>query len=90
MCGVIKNNLGFVTLQMVTSQVPIDLSIIMFSTLQVVMRVPKATEAEMLQAVASAKEAFQTWSQLSVLSRQQVMFRYQDIIRRNMVNTKLC
>jgi malonate-semialdehyde dehydrogenase (acetylating)/methylmalonate-semialdehyde dehydrogenase len=60
------------------------------STLQVVARVPKATEAEMLQAVASAKEAFKTWSQLSILSRQQVMFRYQDIVRRNMVNTELC
>jgi hypothetical protein len=59
-------------------------------TLQVVTRVPKATEAEMLQAVASAKEAFKTWSQLSILSRQQVMFRYQDVIRRNMVSTELC
>jgi len=54
------------------------------ATNEVVARVPKATEAEMLQAVASAKEAFQTWSQLSILSRQQVMFRYQDVIRKNM------
>jgi hypothetical protein len=53
---------------------------------QVVTRVPKATEDEMLQAVASAKEAFETWSQLSILSRQQVMFRYQDIVRKNMVS----
>jgi ornithine carbamoyltransferase len=40
----------------------------------------------MQQAVASAKEAFKTWSQSSILSRQQVMFRYQDIIRKNMVS----
>jgi malonate-semialdehyde dehydrogenase (acetylating)/methylmalonate-semialdehyde dehydrogenase len=40
----------------------------------------------MQQAVASAKEAFKAWSQSSVLARQQVMFRYQDIIRKNMVS----
>jgi malonate-semialdehyde dehydrogenase (acetylating)/methylmalonate-semialdehyde dehydrogenase len=90
MCGVITNNIVFATLQIVTSpgsKRPVSYYV---SILQVVARVPKTTEAEMLQAVASAKEAFPTWSQLSILSRQQVMFRYQDIIRKNMVNTKLC
>lgn len=90
MCGVVTNNIVFGTLPIVTSpgsKRPVSHYV---SILQVVTRVPKATEAEMLQAVASAKEAFRTWSQLSILSRQQVMFRYQDIIRRNMVNTKMC
>lgn len=54
------------------------------ATNEVVTRVPKSTQAEMQEAVASAKEAFKTWSKLSILTRQQVMFRYQDIIRKNM------
>ena len=36
-------------------------------------------------AVEAAKAAFKTWSKTSILTRQQVMFRYQHIIRSNMV-----
>lgn len=49
------------------------------------MRVPKSTQDEMETAVEAAKAAFKTWSKTSVLTRQQVMFRYQHIIRNNMV-----
>ncbi|PSN40132.1 putative methylmalonate-semialdehyde dehydrogenase [acylating] [Blattella germanica] len=54
------------------------------ATNEVITRIPKSTQAEMESAVAAAKAAFGSWSQLSILSRQQIMFRYQDIIRKNM------
>ncbi|XP_046987875.1 probable methylmalonate-semialdehyde dehydrogenase [acylating], mitochondrial [Schistocerca americana] len=54
------------------------------ATNEVVTRVPKSTQDEMEAAVASAKEAFKSWSNTSILTRQQIMFKYQDIIRKNM------
>ncbi|XP_068215352.1 probable methylmalonate-semialdehyde/malonate-semialdehyde dehydrogenase [acylating], mitochondrial [Palaemon carinicauda] len=53
------------------------------ATNEVVTRVPKATQEEMQSAADAAKEAFQTWSKTSVLTRQQVMFKYQQFIREN-------
>jgi len=47
--------------------------------------VPKSTQDEMETAVEAAKAAYKTWSKTSVLTRQQVMLRYQHIIRNNMV-----
>jgi malonate-semialdehyde dehydrogenase (acetylating) / methylmalonate-semialdehyde dehydrogenase len=52
---------------------------------QVITRVPNATADEMQSAVDAAKEAYKSWSKTSILTRQQVMFKYQDIIRKNMV-----
>lgn len=54
------------------------------ATNEVITRIPKSTQDEMNSAVDAAKEAFKSWSKTSVLSRQQIMFKYQDIIRRNM------
>lgn len=53
--------------------------------LQVVTRVPLSTQDEMEAAVSAAQEALTTWSQTSVLTRQQVMFKYQQLIRDNIV-----
>lgn len=53
---------------------------------KVITKVPKATREEMEAAVESAKSAYKTWSKTSILTRQQVMLRYQHIIRNNMVN----
>jgi len=39
----------------------------------------------MNEAVESCKEAFRTWSKTTILQRQQIMFRYQDLIKKNMV-----
>lgn len=36
-------------------------------------------------AVESAKNAYKTWSQTSVLTRQQTMFKLQYLIQKNMV-----
>ena len=38
-------------------------------------------------AATAAEEAFKTWSKTSVLTRQQIMFKYQDLIKANMVST---
>ena len=58
------------------------------ATNEVVTRVPKATQAEMEAATQCAQATFKTWSQTSVLTRQQIMFKYQQLIRENIVSTK--
>lgn len=39
----------------------------------------------MEDAVASCSEAFKTWSKTSIITRQQIMFKFQNIIKNNMV-----
>ena len=55
------------------------------ATNEVVTRVPEATQAEMQAAVDAASAAFPKWSQSTVLSRQQIMFKFQQLIKDNMV-----
>jgi malonate-semialdehyde dehydrogenase (acetylating)/methylmalonate-semialdehyde dehydrogenase len=54
------------------------------ATNQLVTKVPKSTQDEMLQAVESSKRAYKSWSQTSILTRQQLMFRLQQLIKNNM------
>lgn len=54
------------------------------ATNQVVTRIPKCTQSEMESAVASSKAAFKSWGQTSILTRQQIMFRLQQLIKNNM------
>lgn len=60
------------------------------ATNEVVSRVPKATTSEMEAAVASCKKAFWNWSETSVLSRQQIFLRYQQLIKDNLVRHHGC
>lgn len=60
------------------------------ATNEVVGRVPKATASEMEAAVASCKKAFWNWSETSVLSRQQILLRYQQLIKDNLVRHRGC
>lgn len=53
------------------------------ATQEVVTRVPEATQAEMEAAVAAAADAFKTWGQTPVSTRQRVMFRFQQLIQEN-------
>uniref|UniRef100_A0A3B3ZY28 Aldehyde dehydrogenase domain-containing protein n=1 Tax=Periophthalmus magnuspinnatus TaxID=409849 RepID=A0A3B3ZY28_9GOBI len=53
------------------------------ATNEVVGRVPKATQEEMLAAVNSCSRAFSSWSETSILSRQQIFLRYQQLIKDN-------
>ncbi|KAH8027190.1 hypothetical protein HPB51_003632 [Rhipicephalus microplus] len=54
------------------------------ATNEPVTRVPVCTNDEMENAVGAAKEAFKTWSQTSILTRQQAMFKLQNLIKENM------
>jgi len=54
------------------------------ATNQVVTKVPHSTRDEMEAAVESAKNAFKTWSRTTPLARQQIMFRYQQLIKDNL------
>ena len=56
------------------------------ATNEVVTRVPKTTQAEMEAAVASCKAAYKEWSNTTVLTRQQLMFKYQALVKRDLVS----
>src|SRR5881628_1524733 len=47
-------------------------------------KVPLASKAEVERAIAVAKEAFAGWSETSPLARARVMFRFKELIERNM------
>ena len=51
------------------------------ATGHLVSRVPMSTDAELSAAVDSAEAAFPTWRDAGVLKRQQIMFRYVNLIR---------
>ena len=51
------------------------------ATQEIVCQAPEATTEEMELAIASAKEAFQTWRHTPVLDRARVMLRYQQILK---------
>ncbi len=46
-------------------------------------RVPLATEAEVQAAIANAEEAYADWSATSPITRARVMFRFKDLLERN-------
>jgi len=54
------------------------------ATNDVLTKVPHSTTDEMNEAVAAAKAAFPKWSATSPLARQQIMFKYQQLIKENM------
>lgn len=58
------------------------------ATNEVIGHVPLATKAEMDTAVASCKRAFPAWADTSVLSRQQILLRYQQLIKENLVRNQ--
>ncbi|KFA70485.1 hypothetical protein S40285_00598 [Stachybotrys chlorohalonatus IBT 40285] len=53
------------------------------ATNNLVTRVPQNTEEELKAAVASAEKAYKSWRQTTVLARQQIMFRFVQLIREN-------
>lgn len=50
----------------------------------VMKQVPCTTTEEMNAAVASASEAYKTWSKTSVMYRQGIMFKYQELIKKHL------
>jgi len=53
------------------------------ATNNLVTRVPQSTDEELKQAVDLAEKAFPAWKATSVMSRQQIMFKYVSLIRQN-------
>ncbi|CAG8425177.1 unnamed protein product [Penicillium salamii] len=53
------------------------------ATNQIVNRVPQTTQNELKAAVQSAEKAYSSWKAVSLLSRQQYLFRYVSLIREN-------
>ncbi|RUO80534.1 methylmalonate-semialdehyde dehydrogenase (CoA acylating) [Idiomarina tyrosinivorans] len=51
------------------------------ATQEVIAEAPCATQSEMDAAVASAREAFQTWKEVPVSERARVMMRYQALLK---------
>lgn len=59
------------------------------ATNEVISRCPETTTVEMESAVAAAKAAFPAWADTSIVSRQQVMFNLQHLVKKYMVGTSL-
>ncbi|MCJ1440603.1 MAG: Methylmalonate-semialdehyde dehydrogenase [acylating] mitochondrial [Stictis urceolatum] len=51
------------------------------ATNNLVTRVPQSTDAELEAAVESAKKAFPAWKAMSLLAKQQIMFKFVALIR---------
>ena len=74
-------------LTMILSVQAIIPSVYTQATNEGVTRVPVSTQAEMQACVDLCAQAFKTWSQTTVLTRQQIMFRYADLVRKNLVSS---
>ncbi|XP_063894459.1 probable methylmalonate-semialdehyde/malonate-semialdehyde dehydrogenase [acylating], mitochondrial [Helicoverpa armigera] len=48
---------------------------------EVIGRVPEATQDELNAALESAKKAYKSWSQSTIMTRQQLMFRFARLLR---------
>jgi malonate-semialdehyde dehydrogenase (acetylating)/methylmalonate-semialdehyde dehydrogenase len=56
------------------------------ATQQVVSQVPLTTNEEFRAAVFAAKRAFPQWRDTPITTRQRIMFKFQELIRRDIVN----
>lgn len=81
--GSVSTTKLFIDGQFVESRTDDWLDIIDPATNKIISKVPKTTSEEMQQALESSKKAFKNWSQTSVLSRQQIMFNFQALIKKN-------
>jgi len=56
------------------------------ATQEVVSRMPIITNKEFEEAVQAAKDAFPAWKRTPVPHRQRIMFKFQQLIKENMVS----
>lgn len=59
------------------------------ATNQLLCRTPKCTKDEMENAVQSARKAYESWRHTSVLTRQNLMLKYQALIREHSVSLSI-
>ena len=55
------------------------------ATQEVVSRLPQTTEREFNDAVQAAKDAYPKWRNTALPTRSRVMFKFQELIRQDMV-----
>ncbi|PHH76068.1 hypothetical protein CDD80_1839 [Ophiocordyceps camponoti-rufipedis] len=79
----VTNTPYFMDNKMVESQADSFIDVADPATNRVVTRVPHMTTDEMKATVASAQRAFESWRTTTVLARQQIMFRFVQLIRDN-------
>ncbi len=61
------------------------------STGEVIAEVPRCTAAEVDEAIASAQEAFESWSKVSLSKRVQYLFKWRNVINEHLDElTELC
>lgn len=68
----------------IESQAAETIDVINPATQEVVSQVPLTTNEEFKAAVSAAKQAFPSWRNTPVTTRQRVMFKFQELIRRDM------
>jgi len=56
------------------------------ATQEVVSQVPLSTDEEFKAAVSAAKKAYPLWRNTPITTRQRVMLKFQELIRRDMVS----
>ena len=76
-----QDTTNFIDNQFTTSKADQWIDLYDPATNNLVTRVPQSTDAEMKQAAESAQKAFPTWKAMSLLARQQIMFKYVALIR---------
>lgn len=67
----------------VDSQSSASIDVLNPATQQVVCQVPLTTNEEFKAAVFAAKRAFPLWRNTSIATRQRIMFKFQELIRRD-------
>lgn len=74
---------NFVDNQFVTSKASTWIDLHDPATNNLITRVPQSTDEEMRAAVESAQKAFPAWRATSIMHRQQVIFKFVNLIRAN-------
>ena len=77
------NTKNFIDNQFVESKAEVWIDLNDPATNNLVTRVPQSTEAELKAAVDSAAKASPAWKATSLLTRQQIMFRFVALIRQH-------
>ncbi len=73
----------FIDNQFVQSEATQFIDLLDPATNNLVTRVPQSTDAELKAAVESAQKAFPAWRATSVMARQQIMFKFTQLVRDN-------
>jgi malonate-semialdehyde dehydrogenase (acetylating)/methylmalonate-semialdehyde dehydrogenase len=74
---------NFIDNEFVTSQATTWIDLHDPATNNLVTRVPQSTDEELKAAVQSAEKAFPAWRATSIMAKQQILFKFTNLIREN-------